>query len=193
MPQPLSPGERVDLKKRLIRALNAESWADARLIFQEFHGPEQQPNFEGDEDDDVRWRIDRAGEEKLIELDEYFSQRTRHDQPMFSLSEDAANTPFDETEQTQIAEVVARVLTQAKEEFELPEQELHGLEGTLPYVGEAPRWIRGRVDWINLTVGVFVNKVADGALTEDTMRKVLHALAAGVGPLFGHPMPLLPP
>jgi hypothetical protein len=109
------------------------------------------------------------------------------------LAQGQENTPFTAAEQQQIATIVAQVLEQAKETWALPEAEFNGLETTLNYAADAATWIRGRIDWVNLVAGVIVNKAAEGLLAVGTTRLLLHALANGVGPLFGHPMPLLSP
>jgi hypothetical protein len=66
------------------------------------------------------------------------------------------------------------------------------LESKLDYLLEAARHSR-RIDWLNLALGAFAGAVLDGILTPDVVQKVLAALGAGLGPLFGHPVHVLAP
>jgi hypothetical protein len=114
------------------------------------------------------------------------------DEPIAELMEGQENTPFTEQEQERIAAVVAEVLAQAKETYELPEEELWLLEAKLDYLVDAARHTR-RIDWLNTAVGAIAGAFAGGVLTPDVVQKVLGALGAGLGPLFGHPVPMLGP
>ena len=108
------------------------------------------------------------------------------------LAEGQENTPFSAWEQRQIADVIAGILTQARETYELPDDKLRLLEAKLDYLVDAARHTR-RIDWLNTAVGAIAGAFAGGFLTPDVAHKVLGALSAGLGPLFGHPLPLLGP
>ncbi len=112
--------------------------------------------------------------------------------PITELAEGQENTPFSESEQQRIAETAADVLAQARESYKLPERELRLLEAKLDYLVEAARHTR-RIDWLNVAVGAVGGAFAGGVLTPDVVHKVLGALGAGLGPLFGHPVPMLGP
>ena len=137
-------------------------------------------------------------EAQLIEIDRYFFPALHADKspepepPMSTLMESQENTPFSPEEQSRIAEVVAQVLKQAGETYRLPDDELHLLETKLDYLVDAAKHSR-RIDWLNTAVGAVAGAFAGGVLTPDVVNKVLTALSAGLGPLFGHPLPMLGP
>jgi hypothetical protein len=187
---PLSVSEKLDIKKRVIAALYAMDWEDARMVFDEFGFPPVE-NFRGTQMPYVRRRVNEGTDDLLSAVDGYI-HKDDQPPPISALMDEQENTPFTEPEQKQIAEIIAGVLAEAAE-FGLPDDELREVQGALEYAADAVSWIRGRVDWINLAAGVVVNKVAEGILTPDTMHRLFHALGVGLGPLFGHPMPLLPP
>jgi hypothetical protein len=109
-----------------------------------------------------------------------------------ALMEDQANTPFSKEEQDRIAEVLAEVIRQARETYGLPEDQLRLLEAKLDYLVEAAPHSR-RIDWLNTAIGAVAGAFAGGVLTPDVVQKVFCALGAGLGPLFGHPLPGLGP
>jgi hypothetical protein len=111
---------------------------------------------------------------------------------MSDLMEGQENRPFSREEQERIATVIEQVKRQATETYSLPEDQLHLLEAKLDYLVEAAPHSR-RIDWLNTAVGAVAGAFAGGVLTPDIVHKVLTALNAGLGPLFGHPMPLLGP
>jgi hypothetical protein len=113
-------------------------------------------------------------------------------QPLSAMMEGEANKPFSEEEQEQIAEVMAEVKQQARETYALPAKQMRLLEAKLDYLIEAAPHSR-RIDWLNTAIGAVAGAGAGGILTPDVVHKVLAALNAGLGPLFGHPMPLLGP
>jgi hypothetical protein len=135
-----------------------------------------------------RWLQGIKVEHEMLDLWETIGK----DQPITELMEGQENTPFSEQEQERIAAVVADVLTQARETYELPEEELRLLEAKLDYLVDAARYTR-RIDWLNIAVGAVAGAFAGGVLTPDVVHKVLSALGAGLGPLFGHPLPVLGP
>jgi hypothetical protein len=111
---------------------------------------------------------------------------------MTELMEGQENTPFSEQERQRIAEAVAEVLRQARETYELPDEQLRLVEAKLDYLVDAARHSR-RIDWLNTAVGAIAGAFAGGVLTPEVVQKVLGALGAGLGPLFWHPMPVLGP
>jgi hypothetical protein len=113
-------------------------------------------------------------------------------QPLSAMMEGEANTPFSKEEQEQIAAVMAEVKEQARETYALPAEQMRLLEAKLDYLIDAAPHSR-RIDWLNTAIGAVVGAAAGGILTPDVVHKVLAALNAGLGPLFGHPMPMLGP
>jgi hypothetical protein len=103
------------------------------------------------------------------------------------LGEGQENTAFGDDEIKQVEAVAAQVLTQV-EQLGLPEPEVQEIKSVLDYAVDGARWARGRVDWTNMVAGYLFNKVADGTVSPETMRKVGHLLAVGFGALFGHPL-----
>jgi hypothetical protein len=101
------------------------------------------------------------------------------------------NTPFSEEEQEQIAEAVAEVKEQARKTYALPAEQMRLLEAKLDYLVEAAPHTR-RIDWLNMALGAVAGAFPGGVLTPDIVHKVLTALGAGLGLLFGHP-PMLGP
>ena len=108
------------------------------------------------------------------------------------LAEGQENTPFSDEEKKQVEAVAAQVLTQV-EQLGLPAPEVQEIKSVLDYAVDGARWARGRVDWTNMVAGYLFNKVADGTVSPETMRKVGHLLAVGFGALFGHPLTGLGP
>jgi hypothetical protein len=115
-----------------------------------------------------------------------------NESPIADLMEDQENTPFTAQEQQRIAETVAGVIQQAREAYELSEEQLRLLEAKLDYVVDVARrsW---RIDWLNIAVGTVGGAFAGGVLTPEVVQKVLGALGAGLGSLFGHPTSMLGP
>jgi hypothetical protein len=111
---------------------------------------------------------------------------------MTELMEGRENTLFTEAEQQQIEAAVAEALRQTREAYDLPEEQSRLLEAKLDYIVEAARHTR-RIDWLNVAVGAIAGAFAGGVLTPEVVQKVLGALGAGLGPLFGHPVPMLGP
>jgi hypothetical protein len=66
------------------------------------------------------------------------------------------------------------------------------LNAKLDYLIEAAKYSR-RKEWLIVAVTVIGQPIVNGILTPGVIDKVLSAIAAGLGPLFGHPMPMLPP
>jgi hypothetical protein len=107
-------------------------------------------------------------------------------EPLTDLIEGQENTQFSPAEQSQIAAVIAEVLANAKKELGLDDPQFKVLEAKLNYVVEAAGHTR-RIDWLNLTLGAFADRTANAVLTPEVMHKVLSALDAALGALFGHP------
>jgi hypothetical protein len=194
-----TPGERINQKKRIIAALLNETWGDTELIFDEFEVPDLSSYNANDLEGYVRKRLGKADATMLAQMDYYLRQKPASDEipnqeppPMSSLLEGQENTLFSEDEQDRIARLVDQLKSQARESYALPAPELQGLEDKLDYLCEASSRV-GRVDWLNLALGAIVGKFADVVLSSDVAHKVLTALGVGLGPLFGHPVPLLGP
>jgi hypothetical protein len=109
-----------------------------------------------------------------------------------ALGEGQENIRFSSQEQTEIANWITDVKQQAKETYELPEEQMQLLEAKLDYLCEAAAHSR-RIDWLNLSIGALGGAFAGGVLTPAVVDKVLNALVAGLGPIFGHPVSLLGP
>jgi len=100
------------------------------------------------------------------------------------------NTPFSESE-------LAHIRTQLKslEQFLFQQAELSGSHRAiviqrLNYIGEAASRV-GRIDWLNLALGVLTNVIVAVALNPQAARELLRLFAVGVHALFGGP-PALP-
>jgi hypothetical protein len=105
-----------------------------------------------------------------------------------SLAEEDDNRPFDAGEQAEIAKWGAELKAHAPEQYGLEGAQLASLEEKIDYLIEASSRM-GRKDWIILAVGYVGTTVLDSGVKE----QILQGLAATVGHLFGHPLPLLPP
>jgi hypothetical protein len=182
----LTPAADRFLKKKWIMDLLSERpLRDTVLAYREFGI--QEPRTYDSPEDLIEKLISAIGPGRLDEL--YDALRADGGgggtEPPTSdfLREDQENTTFEEQEQRQIAQVVADVLEEARNSWDLPPSQLQLLEPKLQYVSEtAPRL--GRVDWVNCTVGALIGSFAGGVLTQDVWEKVLKALWAGVGVLF---------
>jgi hypothetical protein len=188
----LTTSERIHLKKRVIDVLAGEMKRDVDLTLDEYGF--QQSEYIDERRDYVLARINAAPDDHLVALDRHlFPNRYPDEEPaMATLLEGQDNTPFSQDEQVRIAEVVSQVLKQAKETYGLPQEQMHLLEAKLNYLVEAAPHSR-RIDWLNITLSAVGGAFAGGVLTPDVVHKVLTALGAGLGPLFGHPTPLLGP
>lgn len=134
------------------------------------------------------WLKDLRDDLETPDLWSEFGQGPR----MSALLEDQENTPFSPQERREVADVLTEVKRQAQERYGLPLEQLLAIERKLDYLCEATSRM-GRVDWINLAIGTVVGRFADALLTPDVVNSVLHALSTGLGPLFGHPVPLVGP
>ena len=82
--------------------------------------------------------------------------------------------------------MVAEVLAKAKDEFDLGEPQIEVLETKLD-LASSRQQATCAFDWLNLAVGVFVDRAATSFSTPEVVHKVLSALDVGLGALFGHP------
>jgi hypothetical protein len=87
---------------------------------------------------------------------------------------------------------VAEITRQAQESWKLQGEQLRALEAKMDYLSVAATRT-GRIDWLNLAVGVVMGRFAEVVLAPDVMHQVGRVLEVGLGPLFGHPMPMLGP
>ena len=174
----LSPGQRIDLKKRLIDAMYAQTWPDARLIFTEFGFS----TFDdaGNQNTYVRETISPASDETLLELDRYLHPPAP---PMAELLEDESNTTFEPDDLDRVTAVLTEIKRRAAD---LPDEERVRLEAKLDYLIEAARHSR-RKEWLIVAVTVISQPFVDGILTPGTVDTVLKAMETGLGALFGHP------
>lgn len=187
----LSAGERFAMKKRIMDILDGMPTRDVKLAIEEFNLP--RPNTWSNHEDLVERAILGADGASIEQLYEALQREVgRQDPPIADLLEDEDNTPFSETEQDRIAEVLDEVKRQATEAYDLPEQELDALNAKLAYLIEAAKYSR-RKEWLIVAVTVISQPIVNGVLTPTIVHKVLDMIAAGLGPLFGHPMPLLGP
>jgi hypothetical protein len=187
----LTAGQRVDLKKRTIEALFDRDGADVGLIFAEFGIPlDESSNVVAER---VRRSVYGASEAQLIDLDAYLhpDDPFPREPEMAPLLEDEDNTPFTPAEQERIADVLAAVMRQAADE-DVPATELRVLQAKLDYLIEAAKHSR-RKEWLIVAVTVISQPFVDGVLTSRLVHTVLTAVAAGLGPIFGHPTPLIGP
>jgi hypothetical protein len=130
---------------------------------------------------------------RAIQVDEQTPdlwEELRKTRQISELMEGKENTPFSKEELARITEVVDEVMRHAKESYGLPEDQLRLLEAKLDYLIEAAPHSR-RIDWLNTAIGAFASAFAGGVLTPDVVHKVLSTLSAGLGPLFGHPLPMI--
>jgi hypothetical protein len=190
----MRPGERIDLKKRIIATLAGQGWGDIQLTFDEFGFPEL-ANFSGTTTADyVFERVSKADNDSLLlELDDYLHPGVKRpgDPPISELLQDRDNSAFSVDEQREISRLIADLKIQAKKTYLLSDQEIGLLEAKLDYLCDAATRT-GRVDWLNLTCGAIGGAFAGGVLTPEVVHNVLHALATAVGHLFGVPLPQLP-
>ncbi len=183
---PLSrEADRFLKKKWIMDLLSERPLRDTVLAYREFGVPE--PSAYNGPEDLIEKLIGAIGPGRLDELHDALRADGGGggtEPPMSDfLRDDQENTAFEEQEQRRIATVVADVLEEARNSWDLPPSQLQLLEPKLQYVSEAaPRL--GRVDWVNCTVGALIGSFAGGILTQDVWEKALKALWAGVGVLF---------
>jgi hypothetical protein len=188
----LTTSERIHLKKRVTEKLAGEKRLDANLMLDEY-------GFESSEDMDsdrayVLARIAHAADDQLEGLDRHLFPERYIDatQPLADLYEDENNAPFAPAEQQRIAEVLDEIKRQAAEEYGVTEADLRVLDAKLDVLIGASRHSR-RKEWLLVAGSVIDGPFAGGALTPEVVHKVFMSIEAGLGAMFGHPMPLLGP
>jgi hypothetical protein len=134
-----------------------------------------------------RWLAEIEREFGIPDLWSDFMRETR----MSALLKGQENTRFAPQEQREIAQALLAIKIQAADFYELSAGQLAALEAKCDYLSEAAGRV-GRVDWLNIAVGAMAGRFADVLLAPDVVHKVLDSLGIALGPLFGHPMPLLP-
>lgn len=105
--------------------------------------------------------------------------------------EEVANTPFNESEQTEIAKHLHEITDYLKNNHELSDAEKHALDETRDYLEDAARRL-GRIDWRNAVVGALLGTVLGAAVPQEPVRQMLVMLFRSVAHLLGHPFPELP-
>ena len=188
----LEPGQRVDVKKRIIATLLAKRGQEAeiRLVFDEFDFPPAADGFTT-VDEYVRTRLRNVGDADLLKLDRYLHP---DQEPIAALLEGEENTgftpeeenrPFMPAEQAEIARVLGEIKQMARESWTLDLDQARAIETGIDYL--IPASLRlGRKDWLMVVYTVLGTKVLDVALEPNVAEKVASAIVSGLGALFGH-------
>jgi len=125
-------------------------------------------------------------EQLKVELGEPDLWAENGKQPLSELVEGEDNTPFTVEQQGHIAEVLGEIKRQAAETYGLPDDELKTLNIKLDYLIEAAKHTHRR-EWVILAIAIISGPFVDAVLTPQVIHKVLGAMAAGLGVMFGHP------
>jgi len=188
----LSTSQRFTIKKRIMDMLDELPHRDVVLAIEEF-GLHDPPNWSNTEDliaEAVRGTDSDTAIEGLYET---LLKHERERQPaMADFIEDEDDTPFTPAEQQRIAEVLDDIKRQAAREHELGEQQLRVLTGIFESLSESARH-DGRNTWLVMAVSVISGPIVSAIITPEGVNKVLTAMQAGLGAMFGHPMPMLGP
>jgi hypothetical protein len=183
--------ERFVKKKWIMDVLEEMQTRDVKLAIESF--ALTKPSSWSDHGDLVEQIVREADDPQTELLYETFQEGAHpKEPPMADLLEDEDNTPFSEAELGRIAEVLDEVKRQVAEEEDLPEQELQALDTKFTYLIEAAKHSR-RKEWLIVAVTVISQPIVNGILTPGVVDKVLSTLASSLGPMFGHPMPMLGP
>jgi hypothetical protein len=188
----LSTSQRFTLKKRIMDMLNELPHRDVELAIEEFHLYE--PNSYGTFEDliaqTVRGTID---DDKIEELHATLLEHERERRPaMADFVEGEDNRPFTPTEQQQITEVLDKIRQDITETHDLNAQQLRLLTSLFASLMESAKH-DGRTTWLVTAVSVISGPVVSAIITPDGVDKVLKLMQAGIGALFGHPLPMLGP
>jgi hypothetical protein len=105
-------------------------------------------------------------------------------------AEDDPNTPFDASEQAEIAAWAADLEANAAECYDLNDEQMKTLVGTLRELVEASGRM-GRKDWYNAALGSIVGIVMNRVVEAPVAQQVLESMVSVLGHLFGHPIPQL--
>jgi hypothetical protein len=188
----LSTSQRFTLKKRIMDMLGELPHRDVVLAIEEF-GLHDPPNWSNTEDL-VAQAVRGTDTDTAIEgLYETLLEHEREGQPpMTEFIEDEDNKPFTSAEQQRIVEVLEGIKRQAAKEHELDEHQLRMLTGIFDSLSESARH-DSRNTWLVMAISVVSGPIVSAIITPEGVHKVLTAMQAGLGPLFGHPMPLLGP
>jgi hypothetical protein len=188
----LTTSERIHLKKRVIEKLAGEKRLEIDLTLDEYGF---QPSESMDSDRAyVLARITDAPDDRLEGLDRHLFPERYVDatQPLTDLYEDENNAPFATAEQQRITEVLEEIKRQAGDQYGLTEEYLPVLAAKLDVLIGASSHSR-RKEWLLVASSVIGGPFAGGALPPEVVHKVFMAIEAGLGAMFGHPMPLLGP
>lgn len=183
----LSPGEQIELRKRIAATLSEREWSDILLILDEFGFETVSPDEWGAEAY-VRAMTKGQDAERLSRLDEWLHPTGM---PMSDSDTDTENTPFTDDEQLEIATKLADMKSYMETTHGLSMDQMETLEGRLKYLQEAAGRM-GRVDWRNATAGVFLGMIVNVTLPGDVARDALVTLLRSMSHMFGHPIPELP-
>ena len=188
----LTTSERIHLKKRVIEKLAGEKRLEVDLTLDEY-GFESSESMDSDRAY-VLARLARAPDDQLEGLDRHlFPERyAEATQPLADLYEDESNAPFNAAEQQRVAEVLNDIKRQAADQYGVTEEHLRVLDAKLDVLIGASSHSR-RKEWLLVASSVIGGPFAGGALPAEVVRKVFMAIEAGLGAMFGHPMPLLGP
>ena len=188
----LTTSERIHLKKRVIEKLAGEKRLEVDLTLDEY-GFESSESMESDRAY-VLARIAHAPDDQLEGLDRHLFPERYADatQPLGDLYDDENNAPFTPAEQQRVAEVLGEIKRQAGEQYGVTDEQLTVLNAKLDVLIAASSHSR-RKEWLLVASSVIGGPFAGGALTPEVVQKVFMAIEAGLGAMFGHPMPLLRP
>ena len=188
----LTTSERIHLKKRVIEKLGAEKKLEVDLTLDEY-GFESSESMDSDRAY-VLARIANAPDDQLEGLDRHLFPERYADaaQPLGDLYEDENNASFTASEQQRVAEVLDEIKRQAREPYGVTEEHLPILDAKLDVLIGASSHSR-RKDWLLVAASVVGGPFAGGDLTPEVVHRVFMAIEAGLGAMFGHPMPLLRP
>ncbi len=100
------------------------------------------------------------------------------------------NTPFDATEQAEVAAWAAELEQNAAERYGLGDEQMKVLVGQLRELVEASGRL-GRKDWYNAAIGSLVGIVMNRVVEVSVAQQVLESMVSTLGHLFGHPIPQL--
>jgi|ERR1700722_17518850 len=182
-----SPGERIELRKRIATTLGERDWGDIDLILDEFGFQLIDP--EGWSPGPYVLAVTKGeAAERLIQLDEWLHPSSVS---MPDPGDPTENTPFTEDEQLEIARRLVEIKTHMETAHDLSSDQMRSLEGRLNYLQEAAGRM-GRVDWRNAAAGVFLGTIMNAMLPGEVARDALVTLLQTVGHMFGHPMLELP-
>jgi hypothetical protein len=189
---PLTTSRRFTLKKRIMEMLSELPHRDVELAIEEFglYEPERWSNTEALITKAVRGTESDSAIEGLYET--LLEHEREHGPTMKDFVEDEENTPFTPTEQQRIAEVLDEIRRDITATHDLNAQQLRMLTSIFASLKESAKH-DGRTAWLVTAVSVISGPVVSAIITPDGVDKALRLMQAGIGALFGHPLPMLGP